>query len=65
MLGGIVAFASFFAFFHGYAHAARALETSSEATFMAGIAAASALVLALAAGIAHTVWPAVTAGARR
>jgi urease accessory protein len=65
MVGSIVALASFFAVFHGYAHGVRALETSSEATFMAGIAAASALVLALAAGITHTFRPAVTAGARR
>lgn len=65
MVGGIVALASFFAFFHGFAHGVRALETSSEVTFMVGIAAASALVLALAAGISRTLRPAATAGARR
>jgi urease accessory protein len=65
MVGGIVALASFFAFFHGFAHGERALETSSGLTFMVGIAAASALVLALAAGIARYVRPAITAGAAR
>ncbi len=66
---GIVVLATFFAFFHGYAHGERALATSSETAFMVGIATASALVLTLAAGIvrslARTARPAVTAGARR
>lgn len=65
LVGGIVALASFFAFFHGFAHGERALATSSGPAFMAGIAAASALVLALAAGLARVVRPAITAGAAR
>ncbi len=64
LAAGIIALASFFAFFHGFAHGERAIAASAGVGYLIGVAAASAFVLALAAAVTRSKIP-LTANARR